>query len=241
MTAVSHLVVNGCSYNEVWAMGPGPMALAKDLGLSTCSSIARGGSANSRILRTTLKHSYQVSVPSLYLVGLTFLSRWELPIFDAGPNEQFEGRWINPQAHDHSEKIQLYWQAKDTKLFTKLKFKSATWACPDMLEDLMYRCIAVATDLRQRGHRVVFWNNCELAIPEIISDSRFTLLKSNRYFVNSLEWVAVPWQHDQGALPVTYPPDSRHPPDNLKHIHQRHYQYLNKYLSQWINDNQILA
>jgi hypothetical protein len=65
---INHVVVNGCSYHESYARGQGHLDLAQRLGfidehnIPQASSLAIGGSANSRILRTTLKHSYQALI-----------------------------------------------------------------------------------------------------------------------------------------------------------------------------------
>lgn len=239
-TGIQSLVVNGCSYNEIWSKGPGPWTIAKSFGLRSIYFLSRGGSCNSRILRTTLKHSYQTQYPTLYLVGLTFLSRWELPIVEADHTREFEGRWINPQAQG-KEPLQLYWTEQDTKTYTELSFKSVTWAIPDLLEDLMFRCVAAAADLNARGHNVVFWNNCDLAIPKVTKDSaRFDLLKSNAHFVDALNWAAVPWQHEQGAEAIEYESKHNMPPPNLRHIKSSCFQHLNSYLTTWIRDNKIL-
>ena len=76
----SQLVVNGCSYMELYANGGGHRDLAKSLGIEEYSSLAINGSANSRILRTTLKHSYLTNKQTFYVLGMTFISRAEIPI-----------------------------------------------------------------------------------------------------------------------------------------------------------------
>jgi hypothetical protein len=242
---IQQLVVNGCSYNEVWATGPGPEQLAQDLGLPKYQSIALGGANNSRILRTTIKHSYQTNVPSLYLVGLTFMSRWELPIIDSDVKEEFEGAWINPQSQKRaSNKFIWNWTDSDTETYKNLLFKASTFATADQLEDLMYRCISVASDLQRRGHKIIFWNNPDQSIPDAVKNSNsFDLLKNNPAFVDGLLWVAIPWQHEQGAAPApAYPiPGIAPPPQDLRHISSLDYRYLNGYLTQWINDNKILT
>ncbi len=65
MASVEHLVVNGCSYMEAYADGLGPLDLANRLGIPTADTLALGGSANTRIIRTTLKHSYQTDRPTI--------------------------------------------------------------------------------------------------------------------------------------------------------------------------------
>ena len=80
---------------EVYSAGRGYKDLAERLGMSSSESLAIGGSANTRIIRTTLKHSYQALQPTLYVLGMTFLSRLEIPILEN--QSTFEGRWTNPQ------------------------------------------------------------------------------------------------------------------------------------------------
>ena len=76
-----NLVVNGCSYQESYARGQGHMDLAQRLGfvdehnIPQASTLAIGGSANSRILRTTLKHSYQATQPMFYVLGICVKTR----------------------------------------------------------------------------------------------------------------------------------------------------------------------
>ena len=240
---IDQLVVNGCSYNEVWASNKGPAELAKSLGLSSATSIALGGSSNSRILRTTIKHSYSNPIKSLYAVGLTFLNRWELPVAEATADRVFEGRWINPQSQQYAG-IQFIhgWTSEDTETFKNLQFKASAFSEHEILEDLMYRCAAVASDLTRRGHKVIFWNNCEENVYWAMKEDpdRFQLLNNKSLFVDSLVWAAIPWQHKQGAIPSQYEPGATPPPDHLKHILPEDYKHLNGYLTQWIKDNKIL-
>jgi hypothetical protein len=174
-------------------------------------------------------------------VGLTFLNRWELPVIDADSAREFEGRWINPQSQKNpNEKWQFNWNEKDTEIFKDLQFKAAALAAPDYLEDLMYRCLGIIADLKRRGHRVVFWNNCDLAIPDIVKNNpRFDLLNQPE-FIDSLCWVAVPWQHAQGAKASQYEPGTVLPPVHLRHILPEDFQYLNSYLTNYIKQNKIL-
>jgi hypothetical protein len=240
---IQQLVVNGCSYNEVWSLGSGLEQLALALGLPQYKSLALGGANNSRILRTTIKHSYQTDVPSLYLVGLTFMSRWELPIVETNGEETFEGGWVNPQSQKHADgKFIWNWTDSDTETYKNLLFKSSAFAQADQLEDLMYRCISVAADLERRGHKIVFWNNPDQSIPDLVKNStRFDLLKNNPAFVDGLSWVAIPWQHEQGAIASQPLPGVEQPPQQLRHILPTEYKYLNGYLTQWIKDNKILT
>jgi hypothetical protein len=238
---IQRLVVNGCSYAEGYARGNGHVDLAQQLNISDAVSIARGGSANSRIIRTTLKHSYLYPDPTLYVVGITYLSRWELPIVKSGPDMHFEGRWINPQAQQWSkDTLQDKWSAKDTEQFKNLQFKSAIWADIDQTEDLMFRLVSMASDLHARGNRVVVFNQIDHRLNGKMRVPLFRLLRDNPVFVDALSWRAVPWQHEQGAPAIEDYATGAAPPPEARHIQPGHHQHLNDFLTNYIQEYKIL-
>ena len=140
---------------DMYAQGGGHADLAQQLGIADCSCLAIGGSANSRIIRSTLKHSYQTTVPTFYLLGMTFLSRLELPILYQDPAREFEGSWTNPQNQQFRSQWMPNWTDRDTKQWIGLKLKSEFQSIVDRLEDLMYRMLSLQTSLTARGHRVL--------------------------------------------------------------------------------------
>ena len=159
---IQALVVNGCSYTETWAAGYGPEDLASQLGIPKSCSLAKGGSANSRILRTTLKHSYQTDQPTLYLLGMTFVSRWELPILrEDNEDESFEGRWTNPQNQEFSDRWEHFWNKQKTLDFVDFKLMVETYSLLDRTEDLMYRILSTIADLQSRGHQVLVYQQAD--------------------------------------------------------------------------------
>ena len=231
---IEQLVVNGCSYMESYTAGRGHKDLAEQLGLAHLHSLALGGSANSRIIRTTLKHSYQTSHATLYILGLTFLSRWELPVSNS--SNEFEGKWINPQAQHN---YQTQWNIKDTEIFKDLNFKAATFGISDMLEDLMFRLMCMVADLRSRGHQVLIYNQIDSLIFEFLDQDRFKPLGQDPAFVQGLKWCAIAWQREQGAPPST----TYHvtpPPDHCRHIAPGHHHPLNTFLIDYIEQHNII-
>lgn len=139
---INNLVVNGCSYMEVYAGGSGHVDLAKRLNMAHSHSLALGGSANSRIIRTTLKHSYTVEQPTLYVLGMTFVSRREIPILDPVHGRSFEGMWTNPQNQDFESQWQAQWSRTDTDNYVKLKLKWEWMSVPDRMEDMCIELLA---------------------------------------------------------------------------------------------------
>lgn len=236
---ICRLVVNGCSYMDAYCQGLGHVDLAHKLGINWAYKLAVSGCANSRIIRSTLKHSYSVAdAPTLYILGMTFMSRWELPINHI--DDKREGRWVNPQAKDPENQWAGFWTPADTDTFKELQFKAAAESQSDQLEDLMYRLLSMLHDLRSRGHNAVIYNQADSFIPEISKDPKFQLLHSDPSFVHGLEWLAIPWQQAQGAPVMTYPPD-REPPMKFRHIAPGKHQYLNTYLTNYIEEHKILA
>jgi hypothetical protein len=158
---INNLVVNGCSYMETYVGGSGHIDLATRLNIAHSHSLALGGSANSRIIRTTLKHSYIVEQPTLYVLGMTFVSRREIPILNPVDGQEFEGMWTNPQNQDFESQWQAHWSRADTDLYVKLKLKWEWMSVADRIEDLMYRIVSMGHDLIGRGHRVLVFQQAD--------------------------------------------------------------------------------
>ena len=230
-----NLVSNGCSYAESYAQGQGHVDLARQLGLDSPVSLAIGGSANSRILRTTLKHSY-TAPPTLYVLGMTFVSRLEIPICD--PVDDFEGRWVNPQNQEFSHRWQLGWTKTDSYQFVETKLKSEVFSVLDRIEDLMYRMISTITDLQHRGHRVLMFQQADNLYQEYLDDPRLKLFQRPE-IIDGYRWRAIAWQHTQG-VPKSYNDTHQVPPD-MTHPAAGHHQKLNEYLTNYIQEHKLLA
>ena len=232
-----NLVVNGCSYMESYAAGQGHVDLAKQLGLSNATSLAIGGSANSRILRTTLKHSY-TAPPTLYVLGMTFLSRLEIPICEQ--LNDFEGRWVNPQNQEFRHRWQLGWTQADSDQFVEIKLKSEVFSILDRIEDLMYRMLSTITDLQSRGHKVLMFQQADNLYLDFLSDTRLSLFDQPE-IVGKFGWRATAWQAKQGVQPKDYGPGAPYVPPDMTHAAIGHHQMLNEYLTNYIQERKLLA
>ena len=238
------VVVNGCSYTQSYSDGNGHIDLARRLGIvghhniPQAVSLAIGGSANSRILRTTLKHSYITQVPTLYVLGLTFVSRLELPI--CNPDNEFEGAWCNPQNQEFQSRWQHQWTAKDSEQFVETKVKSEVYSILDRTEDLMYRVISTITDIQRRGHRVLVFQQADNLYQEHLSNPRLSLFQRPE-IVEGFAWRSVAWQYAQGVAPKTYPAGSQYVPPDMTHPKLGEHQMVNEYLTNYIQEHKILA
>ena len=245
---MEELIINGCSYMHEYARGFGHWDLAKQLQIPKANSITRPGSSNSRIIRTTLKHSYQTSLPTFYVIGISFLCRWELPINET-PND-LEGRWIRipirqkRSLRDEPLNFQFNWTDQDSDVFNKLNYKSATFGIADLLEELMFRLLSMLADLRSRGHQALIYAQADDSTLEFLNQDRFKFLHQDMSFVDGLNWLAVPWQLDQGIPTLEqYLSTSEQidlPPKKYHHLMKGHHTTLNKFLIDYIDTHNIL-
>jgi hypothetical protein len=232
-------VVNGCSYMEVYAQGNGQADLAQRLGIATSESLAIGGSANTRIIRTTLKHSYQTTQPTLYVLGMTFLSRLELPILEN--QNEFEGRWTNPQNQQFVKDWQYEWGQAETDQFVDIKLKSEIYSILDRTEDLMYKILTMISDLHARGHRVLVYQQADSLYQEYLDHPRLQLFESAPSIVNGYRWRAVPWQLENGVSAVNYGSNPKYiVPKDICHPMPGQHQKLNGFLVDYIARNSLL-
>lgn len=234
---IHQLVVNGCSYMDSYAQGGGHVDLAQRLGIDNSASIAVSGSANSRILRTTLKHSYQ-SPPTLYVLGMTFLSRLEIPI--CVPENEFEGRWTNPQNQEYKQRWQYGWSQTDSNKFVEIKLKTEIYSILDRIEDLMYRICSTVTDLQSRGHKVLVYQQADNLYQQYLSDPRLKWFRRPE-IIDGFAWRATEWQHNQGVKPTIYHPDAPHVPPDMTHPESGCHDCLNQYLTSYIQQHKILS
>lgn len=232
------LVVNGCSYMETYSTGSGHHDLADHLGIPTASSLALGGSANGRILRSTMKHSFTTTRPTFYVLGMTFLSRDELPILE--PTNQFEGAWTNPQNQAHESLWVHPWTSRDTKQYVELKLKWEYASAVDRYEDLQYRILAVIDSLSRRGHGVLVYNQADEMFLNARHDSRLRFFRGHDRIVGDYHWMAIPWQHEQGVPPMDYAVGSTSVRAAIKHRASGRHAALNKFLTDHIKTHNLL-
>jgi hypothetical protein len=232
------LVVNGCSYMEAYASGHGQQDLAQRLNIANSESLAIGGSNNSRILRSTLKHSYQQESPTFYVLGMTFLSRLEIPILEN--QSEFEGRWTNPQNQQFKQYWQYGWTDTETAQFVDIKLKTEIYSILDRTEDLMYRIISLIHDLQRRGHGVLIYQQADSLYLDYLASPRLGLFKKFIEIVDGYSWRAVPWQLSQGVPGMNYGSGINIVPDDIKHPAPGYHQTLNEFLINYINDHRLI-
>ena len=233
---MTRLVVNGCSYINHYANGGGHVDLAQQLNIPVSHDLSFPGSCNSRIIRTTLKDSYHTEEKTLYILGLTFLSRGELPI---NANEDpFEGKWVSsPYWEDPgSLKLASYWVESNFKKYIYLKNRTEISTVEDCLEQLMYLLLGMVGDLLHRGHQVLVFRQPDDVYNSELDNLKFAPLTNCVNIVDGLKWAAIPWQANNNAKFV--PEDIKHP-TGIRHVLSGEHGPLNKFLIEYIKKHAL--
>jgi hypothetical protein len=234
--SITRLVVNGCSYAANYSAGGGTQDLATRLGIDQAHSLAQPGSCNKRILRTCIKDSLLTDQPSLYIIGLTFLSRTELPILQT--HDEFEGGWLSlgmtaPNRQDYQEN----WNKNLVERYIQLQLESQVHSLEDRLEELMYQILSMISDLNHRGHQAVIFMQPADAAQDLLGLAKFSRLNTCKNIIDGLRWQAVEYQASAGARGV---PGEEHIPSNVRHIVPGDHKILNEFLEQYIKTHHLL-
>ena len=246
---IEQVVANGCSYQESYVQGHGHTDLSQRFGCRS-DSLTISGSANTRILRTTLKHSYETDYKTLYLIGLTFISREELPILrydhKANPTSQdiWEGAWTNPQNQQfNKDRYNKGWDNTSLKQWIVFREAYEYHTLIDRVENLMYLMLAVIDSLTARGHSCIIYQQADEWWPGMTRQQtdRIRLLDNNKHIIGGFKWCAVREQHRAG---VKYQSDVQYREGHdidpeIRHRQPGEHKWLNDYLEDYIRQHEL--
>mgnify|MGYP003625384501 FL=1 len=225
-----------------YTQGNGHIDLAKRFNL-TPHDISITGSANSRIIRTTLKHSHETPHKTLYVIGFTFISREELPICHYTDRhtkqEVWEGAWTNPQnQHFGKNRWVAEWNDWETKQWILFRERYEKLSLVDRVENLMYQMLAMIDSLTHRGHNCIIYQQADIWWPDTLikAPNRIKLLKGNKNIVNDFTWCAVREQHRAG---VPYMSDEEHIEAEMRHREAGAHEWINNYLEAHIRKHEL--
>jgi hypothetical protein len=238
---LEQLVVNGCSYAKSYTTGGGHVDLAKRFDLIPYD-LSITGSANTRIIRSTLKHSYETDLSTLYVLGFTFVSREELPIckYDASvnatPQDIWEGAWTNPQNQYYGKNRWVNgWTDQHTKEWIVFRETYEQLSLIDRVENLMYQILSMIDSLTARGHRVLVFQQAD-EWWHGMSNAQLDRLKllENVNIIDQFRWCAIRWQH---SLNVPGVPSNA--PVDMRHRQPGSHKPLNDYLENYIRQHEL--
>jgi hypothetical protein len=223
----------------MYSHGNGHLDLANQLGIDQAVTLTLPGSCNSRIIRTTLKDSYAITTPTLYIIGVTFLNRTELPV---GAPDSVEGAWLSFQNSPNPSYVyQDHWNNKDSTDYINLMIKSSIESLKDRYEHLVYQLCGLIDSVKSRGHQILIYQQADPVHVDHLTDDMLDpvvidLLKNNINIIEQLKWLAVPWQFKQGVHP-----DSKdlHLPKNIRHPASGEHGPLNNFLLDYIKTNDL--
>lgn len=231
---INRLVIAGCSYMEYYAEGHGHVDLATRLQLKDYHSLAESGSCNDKILRSVLRDCFTTTEPSLYVIGLTFLHRYELPIRATenkdGLWESCAGKTLTSRNTNWRQNITLAEYNEYCALRAHMFYLS------ESLEKMMYWLLATIRAIKDRGSRIVVFNTAEYGVDDFINQSRFQLLDVPE-IVGGYRWHSIQYQFEHGAK---CNPHDLNLNVNVRHVAPGQHQWLNDFLTNYINKHRIL-
>jgi hypothetical protein len=135
--------------------------------------------------------------------------------------------------HDYDENI----TAKDLKTYADLHTKFLYLNEAGM--DLQWRLLSLIDTLHHCGHRVVIFNTAEGGVDYwLINNPKFDPIRDRKEIVHGLAWKSIPWQFEQGA---SWPAEDEKYPADCRHVVPGDHKWLNHFLIDYINTNNILS
>lgn len=226
------LASTGCGYMQGYAHGEGHVDLAQRLKIQDVQSLSLSDSSNSRIFRTVQADSLNTNKPTLYVIGLTFLGRWDIAL-NKDPVDN-EGRWVSFQ-NEHSIKNinNTVLSQQEFLALLDIKLKTEKFSISDRLWDLALNLRALIDSLKYRGHGCVIFNTADdLILPWLASKEIKTLLQSPE-IVKGLTWLSIPYQFKHGVSSSRFD-QIQDSPAHHQHTNPGEHQVLNEFLVEYI-------
>ena len=238
---IKRLVVNGCSYMDFYAQGNGHKELADKFNIPIAESLAKPGGSNQRTFRTTLADCYN-NEKTLYVIGLTFIHRYELPILalnDKWNNENHEGdkfQWINDQQLFELGELDDGITESDVRQFHKLKMKFEINSETEVLFNTVFLYTSMIDTILNNGHQVIVFNTAETTFKRYYHSGNLKFLERYKNIVDKFNWYSNSYQLSKGAK-TSNEDIGRDMPSIYKHIAPGEHKHLNEFLYDYINNN----
>lgn len=237
---IERLVVNGCSYMDVYVGGNGHKELGSQLNIPTVLSKAIPGASNQRIIRTTLEDCYNSDTPTLYVIGITFLHRFDLPII---ASEHGMDKW---QSFNNISLVDNQFPTFDANIalndvieYKKLLSKFRTCSGPEVSAECVLTLTSMVDSIINNGHTVVIFNTGDISFRKHTNQPMLQYINKNKHIIDSFKWLSNEYQFDMGARcdPIDI---QRCLPIECRHVMRGDHQYLNEYLVNYIDKHNIM-
>jgi hypothetical protein len=239
---IERLLVNGCSYMTHYSLGKGHIDLADRLGIKKATTVAARGRCNNRIIRTTIQDMYTTDKKTLYVLGLTFLIRIDLPLNQH--YDEIDGHWESLLHKDLIPKRKDFWFpcVDSSQISTYLDLYRRFSICHDdmcrsVVKDLVYRLTVLIDSAKRLGHRMLIFRAVESTHWTGLQDLDLRPFVSRPEMVKDLIWCSIPWQIEQGAQCLE---EDHALPAEFRHVKAGQHGFLNDFLFDYINDHEIL-
>ena len=238
---IDRLFVNGCSYMNLYAQGNGHIELASLLGIKESTTIAKPGQCNDRIIRTTIQDMYCTNQKTLYVLGLTFLMRFDLPLNQHC--DVIDGHWITLHEDLIPKQKNLWFPNIEQNQLLPYLHLHHRWIlthenmCRSVVKDLIGRLATLVAAARSLGHRMLIFRTVESPVWIGLQDQDLKIFTARPEMIQDLAWCSIPWQIKQGAKS---PDSDANIPRDFRHILPGEHRFLNDFLFDYIKCNEIL-
>lgn len=232
---INRLVVSGCSYMEHYTDGSGHIELAKLLNISHAINLSKSGSCNDRIIRSVLRDCFSNNTPSLHIVGLTFLHRYELPIC---ANSTIDGLWESCTGHLLKSKPEN-WRSEISlnEYNTYAALRTQMFYLNETFEKTLYQILAMIQTVKSLGHKILVFNTAESGVDQFLDEPRFALLNTTSEIIGAYRWQSIRYQLDCGAKWSEHDSTLE---KYVRHVAPGEHYWLNDFLTNYIQEHKIL-
>lgn len=239
------LVVNGCSYMHYYSEGGGLQDLAQSLSIEHTKNLSLTGASNQRIIRTTLDDCYSNDIPTIYIIGVTFVNRFELPILEGLErnfnHDNYKDRflsinqeWTIPEGTKINEMLSM----DDILQFRKLKTMFEMDAEVDIVVNLIQSYTSMIDSLIRHGNTVILFNTAEIAFKKYQHLNKLQYTRNYKQIIDYFNWFANEYQFNKGAKPLEEDLKKDFPDPMIRHIDYGEHKYINEFLIRYgLNNN----
>ena len=153
-----------------------------------------------------------------------------------------EGKWLSfttqGSVYPQTAIIDPCVSKKDLESYRDTWLRINLASVDELAEDLQYQLLSMCDSIKRHGHCCIVFNTAEAVLDYVLDQPKFLPLRSQHLIVDGLSWHSIPWQFDQGAVWSLADNDLDR---NCRHVAPGQHQWLNQYLTNYIQEHKILG